>query len=443
MKWWRNIFLSSRFYWIAVAIIILFLLSYALGPLAFFVAKGALIMLSLGVIVDYISLYRRDGIMADRILPKRFSNGDENPIFINLRNNYAFKSSLIIIDELPFQFQARDNQWNMDLTSNKESTIKYNLRPTKRGEYVFGNLNVLCSTPLDLIQRRFQFAKEASVPTFPSFLQMRKYELAAFSYKLNNLGVKRIRRLGNTMEFEQIKEYVIGDDPRNINWKATARRNDLMINQYVDEKSQEMFCIIDKGRLMKSPFDGLSLLDYAINASLVLSNIGIKKEDKAGLVTFSHKLSSFLPASKRSDQILKIQEILYNQKTKYLDANYELLSTYLSRKLTQRSLLFLFTNFETFNSFKRQLSYFQLLKRKHLLIIVFFRNTGIKELINSDPTTVDQTYSQIMAEKHEYEKELIVRELKKHGIHAILTTPKNLSIDSINRYLEMKALGLF
>ncbi len=443
MKWWRNIFLTSRFYWITIGIIVVFLVSYALGPLAFFMSKAALFLLGAGVIIDYISLYSRNGIIADRLLPKRFSNGDNNQIFISIQNKYAFAASLVIIDELPFQFQARDNQWEMTLSSKNDTTIKYELRPTKRGEYVFGNLNLLCSTPLGLIQRRFQFAREATIPTFPSFLQMRKYELAAFSYKLNNMGVKRIRRLGNTMEFEQIKEYVLGDDPRNINWKATARRNELMINQYVDEKSQEMFCIIDKGRLMKSPFDGLSLLDYAINASLVLSNIGIKKEDKAGLVTFGHKLSSYLPASKRSDQILKIQEILYNQKTKYLDANYELLSTYLSRKLTQRSLLFLFTNFETFNSFKRQLPYFQLLSRKHLLIIVFFRNTGIEELINSDPDTIDETYSQIMAEKHEYEKELIVRELKKHGIHAILTTPKNLSIDSINRYLEMKALGLF
>ena len=91
------------------------------------------------------------------------------------------------------------------------------------------------------------------------------------------------------MEFEHIKEYVVGDDFRTVNWKATARRGALMVNNYQDEKSQQVFCLIDKGRVMKMPFEGMTLLDYAINASLAMSSVAIKKDDKAGLITFQHK----------------------------------------------------------------------------------------------------------------------------------------------------------
>ena len=119
------------------------------------------------------------------------------------------------------------------------------------------------------------------------------------------------------MEFEQVKNYVPGDDYRTINWKATARRGDLMVNSYTDEKSQHVYCIIDKSRAMKMPFEGLSLLDYAINASLVLSNIALLKEDKAGLITVAEKIGAVIPAERRPTQINKILEVLYKEKTRY------------------------------------------------------------------------------------------------------------------------------
>ena len=118
---------------------------------------------------------------------------------------------------------------------------------------------------------------------------LRQYELLAISNRLTDLGIKRIRRVGHNTEFEQIKEYVKGDDYRTINWKASARRHQLMVNVYQDERSQQIFNVIDKGRVMQQAFRGMTLLDYAINASLVLSYVAMHKEDKAGIVTFNEK----------------------------------------------------------------------------------------------------------------------------------------------------------
>jgi uncharacterized protein (DUF58 family) len=243
------------------------------------------------------------------------------------------------------------------------------------------------------------------------------------------------------MEFEQIRDYVQGDDFRTINWKATARRTHLMVNQYQDEKSQQVYSLIDMGRTMEMPFNGLSLLDYAINTSLVISNIAMYKQDKAGLVTFSKNIHHILPAERNKIQMYRIMEALYRQKTNFSESDFEKLYTTIKRKIKQRSLLLLYTNFEWEVSLSRQMHFLRQLNNSHLLIVIFFKNTEIKKLVNEKSHSINDIYVKTIAEKLMYEKRLIVRELKKYGIQSILTEPENLSVNTINKYLELKALG--
>jgi len=288
----------------------------------------------------------------------------------------------------------------------------------------------------------YEFEAGKDVAVYPSYLQLRKYELAAFAQKSYQMGLKKMRRIGYTMEFEQIKEYVQGDDPRFINWKATARKNEMMVNQFQDQKSQPIISVIDKGRSMKMPFENMTLLDYAINATLVISNIAIKKQDNAGVISFSNKMSGFVPANRRSNQMHKIQEFLYAQKTNYKESNVELLQRFVHSNLKRRSLLLFYTNFESINSMRRQLPYLRALGKKHLLVVVFFRNTELKKLLNEKPTNMRSVFTKVIAEKQFYDKSQIVKELKMNGIYSVLTTPESLTIDTINKYLEIKARGL-
>ncbi len=244
------------------------------------------------------------------------------------------------------------------------------------------------------------------------------------------------------MEFDQIKEYVRGDDIRSLNWKATARANSLMINQYQDERSQQVVNVIDMGRVMKLPFDGLSLLEYAINTSLVISNISLIKEDKAGLITFSNKQSVVVKPEKKRTHIRKIQEALYNLKTNFLESDFQRMLVSLRTHLNQRSLVLLYTNFETYSGMERQLPYLQRLAADHLLVVVFFENTEMTSLIEQDSKTIEDIYTKTIAEKFSYEKRQIVKALNQRGIHTILTPPKELSVNAINKYLELKARGL-
>ncbi|MEZ4838532.1 DUF58 domain-containing protein [Flavobacterium sp.] len=441
-KGFKQLYINNFFFYLLGGIIAVFVLSFFF-PLFYNLAWYFLLITSSFLILDCIILFTaKTGIDATRISPEKLSNGDENPISISIRNYYTFSIFTKVIDEIPFQFQVRNFNINRKIKGSSQDDIQYFLRPVERGEYVFGNLNVYVSSPLRIISRRFTFDKDQMVPTYPSYIQLRKYDLMAFSNNLFQYGVKKIRRIGHTMEFEQIKEYIQGDDIRTLNWKATAKKNSLMVNQFQDEKSQSVYMIIDKGRVMKMPFNGLSLLDYAINATLVLSNVILKKHDRAGMFTFSKKVENRVVAEKRSSQMQLIMECLYNIKTDFFESDFSRLYTDVKKNINQRSLLLLYTNFETLDGLHRQLPYLKGIAKNHLLVVVFFQNTELNELIHKKAETIQEVYDKVIAEKFMFEKRLIVNELKKYGIYSILTQPENLTLDTINKYLEIKARGI-
>lgn len=395
------------------------------------------------VVLDLVLLFGSNNpIQIERIVPKRLSNGDDNKIWIKIRNEFRFTAHLRIIDEIPHQFQIRDFQISFQLPSSESKSISYDLRPTERGEFDFGSINVFAKTRIGLIERKLSFIEHVSVPVYPSFVQMKKFEMYAISNRLTDIGIKKIRRIGHTMEFDRIKEYVRGDDVRSINWKATARSGDLMVNQYQDERSQQVVNVIDMGRVMKMPFDGLHLLDYAINTSLVISNIALLKEDKAGLLTFTNKETTVVKPEKRRVHIQRIQEALYNLDTNFMESNFQRMLVGLKTHLNQRSLILLYTNFETYSAMERQLPYLQRLAKDHLLVTIFFENTEMTSLLEKESESVSDIYTKTIAEKFSYEKRRIVKALNQRGIHTILTPPKELSVNAINKYLELKARGL-
>lgn len=397
-----------------------------------------MVLLGMAVVVDAILVYTKKGITAERTVSERFSIGDNNKVIIDITNKYGFPIHTSIIDELPVQFQERKWIRKATIGRNDQFQLSYSLLPTSRGEYVFNDIIVFAHAPLQLVKRRFLFPARQVVKVYPSYLQMRRYQLLAVSNRLQEAGVKKIRRIGHSMEFEQIKEYVPGDDYRTINWKATARKDGLMVNNYTDERSQQIYCLINKGRVMKMPFNGMTLLDYAINAALVLSNVALGRQDKAGIITFEKSLETFLQADKKPAQMNMILESLYRQKTDFLESDFEKLFSVIRNRVTNRSLLVLFTNFESLESLQREMTALKKIAKYHLLLIVFFENTELKSLLEAKSVTLEDIYIKTIAEKFAYEKRLMVKELQKNGIPSILTTPENLTVNTINKYLELK-----
>lgn len=442
MQFLKSFYIHNTFFRYIAILAACFMVSFwapILYPIAWLLT---LVLLALFLFDIYLLYGNNKGIDAQRNLPQKLSNSDFNPINITFQSYYPFKAYISIIDELPVQFQKRDFEHITKLIKGEKREFEYTVRPVDRGEYVFGNLNIYASSPLKIVKRRFVFQKDQMVPVYPSIIQMQQYDFLAISNKLTQFGLKKIRRIGHTQEFEQIKEYVHGDDFRTVNWKATAKQNQLMVNQYQDEKSQPIYSIIDTGRVMKMPFNGLKLLDYAINSTLAFSNVALKRNDKTGMLAFSKNIETFVPAVQKLTHLNTILEKLYNITTEFTDADFGLLYAHVKRKINQRSLLLLYTNFEHISALKRQLPFLLAIAKKHVLVVVFFENTELEELIASDVEDLQSIYHKTIAEKFSLEKRLMQKELQKYGIQTILTKPENLTINTINKYLEIKARGL-
>lgn len=437
LPFYQSFYPGNVVYYAGYTAAALFALSFFV-PLFFSIAGVLLACAGIAVLADALLLYSKKGIVAERLLPERFSNGDENTITIQFFNAYGFAARCTVIEELPYQFQERSWRREVLIESDASHVLDYAVKPVTRGLYEFGNLNVYVKGPLGIVQRRYRYGRPTTVPVYPSYIQMRRFQLAAIGNKLQEAGTKRVRRLGHSMEFEQIKEYVRGDDYRTVNWKATARKSDLMVNAFTDERSQQIYCIINKGRVMKMPFDGMTLLDHAINATLALLNVALRKGDKAGLITYAEKVDTFLPADKRSTQLNTLLEALYNEETQFAEPDNEALFSAIRHKITQRSLLVLFSNFESMESLKRQLPFLKQVAHYHLLVVVFFENTELKTLAESNAKTTEDIYIKTIAEKYRYEKKLMVKALHMHGIVALLTAPQNLTVTVLNKYLELK-----
>ncbi len=435
-----SLYLTKRTYYGVILAVLLFLTSYWLESFWFFA------WLSIGVVVffvciEVIYLYRANLFVAERILPEKFSNSDANNVSIEFINRYPFSVIVECIDEIPIQFQKRDFLLQLKLASKQKEIKTYQLIPVERGAYFFGKLNCYVSSPIQLIKRRFVFGENQEVKVYPSFIQMKEFDYMS-EHKMSLFGFKKVRRIGHTLEFEQIKEYVKGDDIRTLNWKATAKHRRLMVNQYQDEKSQPVYSFIDSGRSMMMPFNGLSLLDYAVNSSLAFSNIALKKGDKVGLLEFSHQIGKFAKANARKSYLINLMEALYNIKTDFLTSDFGKVYVHTQRQLSQRSLILFYTNFEHLEAMRRQLPYLKAMARKHLLVVIFFENTELQKLIEKPANSIYEVTEKTIAKDLQYEKRLMVEELKNNGIRSLLTKPEELSMNTINTYLSIKSKGI-
>jgi len=433
-------YLTHRFYLCAVLVIVLLAMGYFFSAL-FTVGQVAMLLLVLATVAEGVALYTRGHLQAVRECPDRFSNGDENSVVLKVRNASPFDLRLTLVDEIPYVFQKRDMQIETTVPKGGSVDCPYKLKPVKRGDYEFGRLRVFATTVVGLLSRRYTCAEPVNVKVYPSYLMLKKYQLLSTQH-LSDIGMKRIRRAGNNTDFEHIKDYVKGDDYRTINWKASARRHMLMVNVYQEERSQQVFSAIDMGRTMQQVFNGMTLLDYAINASLMLSYVSVSKQDNAGLITFSERFDTFIPASRQPAQMRRIMESLYNQTTTFGETDYSVLCHRLGQLLGRRSFIMLYTNFSGIEALNRQMPYLCELNRRHRLLVVFFEDAEMSEYAASPSQSSLEYYQHVVAEKFLYEKRLIAHKLSQQGIYSLLTTPERLSVDAVNKYLEMKARNL-
>lgn len=434
-----DLYPGKRLYISLAMLIFMYIAAYAF-PSFLTVANVSFVLFVFFISVDIIALILpSQPIAAKRKTLSKWSLGDENKISIEIKNNTSLSYQIRIEDEVPDGLPLADYTIKMQLPSQGNVVAKYTVTPLKRGEYQFGKIRIFISAIMGIFSRRISIDAEQKIAVYPSVLQLKKHQLSTVKRMAAFAGNKKMNRPGHSYEFDQIKDYVQGDDLRYINWKSTGKTGSIKTNHFIEEKSQPVYALIDKSRCMNMAFDGLSLLDYSVNAALVLLGNALQKGDRAGLITFSDKTGAALRADNSPGQIRRILDLLYKQEYRTTEADYELLYHAINRLVKNRSLFVLYTNFESKYAMQRALPVLRKISRRHLLVVVLFENSEIADYAYKPAHQTEEVYNRMIARQWLLEKRSMVNEMKQHGIQSILIQPQNLTVATLNRYMELKS----
>lgn len=414
-------FLRKRFF-ISAFILALTAVLGVWIPVLYILARIGVWVLIAACIVDA-ALLMYCKVEGRRIISDNLDLGEKNIIEHELNVVRGRITSADIIDELPGTFRQTDPLPGV--------TFAY---PTTRGSFVLGNVYAFIRV-LGLLERRVRVVKKGNrVRVYPAFSKLREKDKQIRSRQIVSLGSHKRQMPSNQTEFQDIREYVVGDDIRTVNWKATARTGKVMVNNYEDERSQHIINIIDCGRIMHRTFNGLTLQDYAVNASLQLSYSSLNVEgDCVGLSTYGPAGLRFLPAKSGEKQLNSILQQLYALETEYGEGDMEGLCLMLDRKVQRRSLVVLYTDFATLESMERQLPFLQRISRRHTLVVVSFIDRDLENVSESDFSVQGTIATDLMLQKR-----LICDRLQRQGIHSVLTYPDSLTYSVVNKYLELR-----
>jgi uncharacterized protein (DUF58 family) len=427
------------------------LLAGGLGLLAVgWVSRGALfvtLLYDLALIAtafaDYLVSEKADAFRVERLMEERFAMGAENEVTIRIGNRSRRKITFIVKDEYPAQMELiTPREAQLTIPPGRSRSWRYSLLPTARGKYNFGNTQLRFRTRFGLLWRQITYPTAADVKVYPDIREARKHEIYAHRNRRPEQGLRRMRIRGQGREFESLREFVIGDEIRHISWAATARRGKVITRQYTIERSQNIVVLLDTGRLMTARIDKLSKLDHAVNATLSIAYVAAAGGDNVGLVAFSRRVVSYLPPRRGRDQINRLMESLYNLEPQMIEPSYKRAFNFFGANCKKRSLVVILTDLVDRDASAELLAHTSQLIPRHLPLIITIGDTDLRELVRTKPVTSNDVYRQAVAEEILRQREEALTRIRHAGGLALDVPAGRLSLELVNKYLEVKERGL-
>ncbi len=394
-------------------------------------------------VADYLISEKARDFRVERDMEERFAMGAENQVSVKITNRARRRVTFIIKDEYPSQMELTDpREVRLTVPPGRARTWRYNLLPTARGSYGFGKTGLRFRTRMGLLWRQLNYATSREVKVYPDIREAKKNELYAHRNRQINPGLRRMRLRGQGREFESLRDFVIGDEIRHISWGATARRGKLITRQYTIERSQNIVVLLDTGRLMTARIGKLSKLDHAINATLSIAYVAATGGDNIGLVAFSRRVISYLPPHRGRDQVNRLMESLYNIEPQMIEPSYARAFNFFSANWHRRSLVIILTDLVDRDASAELLAHTSKLVPRHLPLIVTIGDTDLREMVRSAPAKAADVYRQSVAEEILRQREEALSRIRRAGGLALDVPAHHLSLELVNKYLEVKERGL-
>lgn len=373
-----------------------------------------------------------------RVHEPRLSLGAENPIRLEIHNRGRRTVKFAVRDEAPEAFQIETRILTGEAAPRETWKGVYHVRPLRRGDYQFGNINLRWRSPLGLVTRQGQVKAEEMVKVFPNLLDVHRYDLLLRRNRLQEMGLRHSRMFGEGTEFERLREYLPDDEYRRIDWKATARRMRPVTTEYQTERSQNIIAVIDAGRMMQSPVAEIAKLDYVVNAALFLAYVATGKGDRVGLMTFSDSVTHYLSPQQGRGQFYRMLELLYAVEPQPVEPDYAHAMTYLAIKQRRRSLIILFTDLTSGMSVNSLVGQVSMLARTSLPLVVTISDPDVHTTATQKPSSSLDVFQRAAAVQLLDERRVTLDTLRRQGVLTLDVPANQLSTAVINRYLELK-----
>jgi len=393
-------------------------------------------------VADNLLSRRTARIEAERHVDEKLSLGTVNQVEIILYSRSRQALTLQVKDDPPPEFETVRRRQYLRLEPYQTQRITYRTVPQSRGDYQFGDIHLRSRSRLALSWWQRRIPAQQQVRVYPNLLQVHRYELLTRKLHLQQAGFRRMRRRGEGTEFESLRDYLPDDDFRDIDWKASARRTRPITRQYEVERSQNVMLLIDAGRMMCSQLDGMSKLDYAINAALMLAYVASRQDDAVGMMVFADTVGSFIPPRKGSTQIGRLVEELYAVQPTMTEPDYGAALTLLQSRSRKRSLVVIFTDIIDKHASRALLAYSGALYPHHLPLVVTIRDPQLEQTANLYPQQVPQVYQRAVAAGLLRDRSQALAALRRQGVRVVDATPDELTVSAVNRYLDIKAQQL-
>jgi uncharacterized protein (DUF58 family) len=427
------------------------LLSIGLALLSLgWISRGALYLtllfdltLMIAAVVDYVLSENASSFRVERAMEERFAMGAENEVTIRITNRARRKVTFIVKDEHPPQIELvtpREAQLTVPL--GRSRAWRYSLLPTARGKYAFGNTVLRFRTRFGLLWHQLTYQTSGDVKVYPDIREARKHEIYAHRNRRPEPGLRRMRMRGQGREFESLREFVVGDEIRHISWAATARRGKVITRQYTVERSQNIVVMLDTGRLMTARIGKLTKLDHAVNAALSIAYVAAAGGDNVGLVAFSRRVVSYLPPRRGRDQINQFMEALYSLEPQMIEPSYKRAFNFFTTNCKRRSLVVILTDLVDRDASAELLAHAAQLVPRHLPLIITIGDTDLREMVRAVPASSGDVYRQAVAEEILRQREEALTRIRHAGGLALDVPAGRLSLELVNKYLEVKERGL-
>jgi uncharacterized protein (DUF58 family) len=395
------------------------------------------------MVADLFTLPRREMFTAEREMQRVASLKSPHPVKLTVSNRAKRATDVWVRDDVPDECEADREQFFVRLAPTSRSTLSYQLSALRRGAFQLQLVYLRVASRLGLWQRDFRYPAESALHVYPDMRQMREYSLLARTDRLNLVGLRRTRRIGQDNEFERLRDYTLDDNYKHIDWRSTARRGKLTVKDFQANQSQRVLFLVDCGRMMTNTAGGISLLDHAFNAALLLSYVALNKGDSVGLLCFSDEVQAFVPPRGGMNQMNRLLHASFDRFPRLVESRYDEAFVYLNARCRKRSLVILITNIIDEVNSNQVGRYLKSLVGRHLPLGVLLRDHAIFDAAVPPATHDDAAlYRATAAQDIVTWRTSVLRDLQSQGVLALDVFPEQMTAPLVNRYLEIKARHL-